>query len=93
MNTSVSVLNDINTDEVMAWRDGKFQFGEKADIASVMRQIARWYDVEVEYKGTVTGHIGGGISRDVNASQVLKMLEATGAAKFKIEGQKVIVSP
>ncbi|MBC7886475.1 MAG: FecR domain-containing protein [Ferruginibacter sp.] len=89
----IKILNDIDTDEVMAWKEGKFQFGEKADIASIMRQIARWYNVEVEFKGTVTEHIGGSISRNVNASKVLKMLGTTGVAKFVIEGNKVIVSP
>lgn len=77
--------------EVMAWKNGKFQFGEGADIRSVMRQISRWYDVDVEYKGTVTGHIGGTISRTVNAGDVFRMLEMTGGIKFKIEGKKVTV--
>lgn len=80
-------------DEVMAWKNGKFQFGESADIATIMRQIARWYDVEVEYKGTVTEHIGGTISRDVKVSKVLEMLEMTGSVKFQMSGRKVIVMP
>jgi ferric-dicitrate binding protein FerR (iron transport regulator) len=80
-------------DEVMAWKNGKFEFGEAMDINAVMRQLMRWYDMDVEYKGKVTGHIGGSIGRDVNVSQVLKMLEMTGAVKFKIEGKKVVVMP
>jgi ferric-dicitrate binding protein FerR (iron transport regulator) len=77
--------------EAIGWKNGKFQFGEGTDIATIMRQIARWYDVDVEYKGKITGHIGGSISRNVNASKVLNMLEKTGSVKFKIEGKKVIV--
>jgi ferric-dicitrate binding protein FerR (iron transport regulator) len=80
-------------EEVMAWKNGKFQFGEKMDVQAIMRQIARWYDVEVEYKGTVNGSIGGSISRDVNISIVLSMLEKTGEVKFRIEGNKVTVLP
>ncbi|HEY5408355.1 MAG TPA: FecR domain-containing protein [Ginsengibacter sp.] len=78
-------------EEVMAWKNGKFEFGEATDIPTIMRQIARWYDVDVEYKGTVKGHIGGTISREVNASQVFRMLEMTGVVDFRIEGKKVIV--
>jgi ferric-dicitrate binding protein FerR (iron transport regulator) len=89
----IKQINNVDTQEVMAWKNGKFQFGDASDIGSMMRQISRWYDVDVEYKGNITGHVGGSISRNVNASQVLKMLETTGAMKFKIEGRKVTVMP
>lgn len=89
---NIDVLSDINTGNVIGWKDEKFQFGEASDIAEVMRQIARWYDVEVVYRDDVFNeHIGGGISMNVNVSQVLNMLEMTGAVKFKIEGKKIIV--
>src|SRR6185503_16944545 len=80
-------------EEVMAWKNGKFQFGEKMDVQAIMRQLARWYDVEIEYKGTVNGFIGGSISRNVNMSSVLNMLEKTGEVRFKIEGNKITVLP
>jgi hypothetical protein len=89
----MNLLQDVDTDEVMAWKNGKFQFGDASDIKSIMRQIARWYNVDVEYQGTVTKHIGGTISRQVNASKVFNMLELTGAVHFQIEGKKVIVMP
>jgi transmembrane sensor len=89
---SIDILSSANIAEVMAWKNDLFNF-ERADIYSVMRQIARWYDVEVEYKGTIARHFGGTISQDVNVSQVFKMLEQTGAVKFTIEGRKVIVLP
>jgi len=89
----IKTSGEVDTEEVLAWINGKFQFGEAADISSVMKQISRWYDVEVEYRGTVTGHIGGTISRNENVSQVLKMLEMTGGVTFKIAEKKVIVMP
>ncbi|MDP4251188.1 MAG: FecR domain-containing protein [Bacteroidota bacterium] len=92
-NGTLKLLSDVDTDEVMAWKNGKFQFGEASDINSIMRQIARWYDVEVEYRGTVSDHIGGTISRGVKASQVFDMLEMTGAVRFSIDGKKVTVMP
>jgi ferric-dicitrate binding protein FerR (iron transport regulator) len=88
--SDIKVVN-ADTEQAIAWKNGKFQFGEGADIAFVMRQIARWYDVNIEYKGAITGHIGGTISRNVNASQVFKMLEMTGSMKFQIDGRKIIV--
>jgi transmembrane sensor len=92
-NGQITLTKDVDTDQAIAWKNGKFQFGDKADIAAIMRQVARWYDVDVKYMGPVTGHIGGSISRNVNASQVLRMLEITGGVHFKIEGRKVTVMP
>lgn len=90
---TIQVADEIDVEEVMAWKNGKFQFGEAADINMIMRQIARWYDVDIEYLEKVNGHIGGTISRQQNVSKVLNMLEMTGAVKFTIEGRKITVMP
>lgn len=87
----ISVDKKIDVEQIMAWKNGKFDFGEAMDVRSVMRQISRWYDVDVEYEGEIRGTIGGSTSRNLNASQVLKSLEETGTVKFRIEGKKVIV--
>lgn len=87
----IKVLNDVNVQEVMAWKNGKFSFGTNTDINTIMRQISRWYDVDVEYKGEFNRRFWGSISKDVNLLQVLKILEATGDIKFKVEGRKIIV--
>lgn len=88
----LSIHNDVNIDAVMAWKNGNFLF-DRAGIRTVMKQIQRWYDVDVEYKGNVTEHFGGTISRSVNASEIFKMLEMTGGVHFLVEGRKVIVMP
>src|SRR6185312_909605 len=88
----IKIINDADVEEAIAWKEGKFQF-DRADIHDIMRQLARWYDVDVEYKGTVSSHFGGTISRDVNLSQVLNMLHLTGEVKFQIEDRKVVVMP
>jgi hypothetical protein len=86
----LTVSNDIDIDEVVAWKNGFFQFN-KADIQTIMNQISRWYDVEVRYEGQVQpGHYYGKISRNVNASKVLKVLELSGM-HFTIEGGKIII--
>ena len=84
------MVNDVNVDEVVAWKNEKFVFNS-ADIKEVMRQLARWYDVDVEYKDDISNHFTGIISRNVNASEVFTMLERTGAVYFEIEGNKMIV--
>jgi transmembrane sensor len=84
---------EVDTSAVMAWKNGLFQFGDATDMAVVMRQLARWYDVDVEYRGGGNGHIGGTISRSANISKVLEMLQMTGAVHFNVEGRKVTVLP
>jgi len=84
------VKNDIDIDEVIAWKNGMFQFNN-ADIKTIMRQIGRWYNVSVEYSGPVpasTYH--GRISRNSNASAVLRILELSGI-DFTVERGKIIV--
>jgi transmembrane sensor len=90
---NMRVLDNVDMDEVMAWKNGKFQFGENTGIETIMNQVARWYNVQVEYKGAISQHFWGTVSRDVNVSQVLHKLESTGGVKFKIEGNKVLVMP
>ena len=89
---NMKIVDDVNLEETVAWKDGNFQF-ENSDIKSVMRQLARWYDVEVSYQGNISKHFIGGISRNVKLSQVLSMLQQTGEVRFIIEGKKIIVMP
>ncbi|QNA43707.1 FecR family protein [Lacibacter sediminis] len=89
---NMKIVNDANLEETVAWKDGNFQF-ENSDIKSVMRQLSRWYDVEISYQGNISTHFIGGISRNVKLSQVLSMLQQTGEVRFIIEGKKIIVMP
>lgn len=89
-NENIQLMTNIDTSEVLAWKHGLFEFID-TDIQSVMRQIERWYDVEVIFAGTVTQHFTGTIQRAVNVSQVLKMLEKTGGVRFAVEGKKIVV--
>ena len=90
--SSLATNHSPNVDQVMAWKNGYFQF-ERADIQTVMRQIARWYDVEIKYEGPVTkDKFGGNIPRDATLSQVLHALEQS-LVHFTIQGKKVIVKP
>lgn len=87
----VKVLKDVDVEAAVAWKNGRFMF-DNNNIQSVMRQLERWYNIEVVYAGNVsTEEFVGGVSRFGNISEVLKMLEKTGTVSFEIEGRKVIV--
>jgi ferric-dicitrate binding protein FerR (iron transport regulator) len=82
----------VQTDNVMAWKNGMFHF-EKAGIQTVMRQLSRWYDVEVVYKKDLdkSDILFFEVSRHTNLSDVLKVLNLAGGAQFTIEDKKIIV--
>jgi len=81
----------VDLEEEMAWKNGWFNFNSW-DIQRIMRQISRWYDIDVVYEGKVpTGHYSGIVSRENNISQVLQIMKA-GGVDFKIEDRKIIVS-
>lgn len=89
-NSLLSVNHSPNVDEVMAWKNGLFQMNN-ADVASIMREISRWYNVDVTYQGSVpTGHISGKVPRSTNLSSVLKVFEYSGI-KLSIQDRKIIV--
>ncbi len=86
------LVDHVDIDEVMAWKNGLFHF-EDADISEVMRQIARWYDVEVVFEGKVpVEKFDGEIPRNSNLTEVLKILQLSNV-HFKIEDKKVTVTP
>jgi|SRR5579859_13798 len=88
----VKLEEDPDLDETLAWRNDLFSFND-ADIHAVMRQISRWYDVDIRYEGNVKQHFDGDLPRDVNVSKVFNMLELTGGVHFRIEGKQIIVTP
>lgn len=89
---SISVQNDADIEEAIAWKNGRFQF-RSADLNSILRQISRWYDVDVVYNGKVDLHFTGQLARNENVSNVFKKLALTGEVNFRIDGKKIIVSP
>ena len=85
-------INQADIAEAMAWKNGFFRF-EEEPLESVMRKVARWYNVEVTYVPGVPKNIllGGFISRNKNISAVLEMMTRTEDVRFKMEGNKVTV--
>lgn len=74
-----------------AWKDGKFAY-EKGSIHRVMQDIARWYDVEVEYAGSVQDiYFSGTVSRFEDLDKLLNTISLTGSIKFVREGRRIVV--
>lgn len=87
------VLHTVNVDDIMAWKNNYFSF-DGDNLESILRKVSRWYDVDIVYENTSVKHkfFGGTVSRFSNVSSVLKTIELTRAAHFKLEGRKIIVS-
>ena len=80
-------------EEVLAWKNGRFKFNN-TDAVSIMRQIARWYDVEVRTEGDLSAiRFSGGISRKDNIEKLLEILESEGRVKFIRQGRNITVKP
>jgi ferric-dicitrate binding protein FerR (iron transport regulator) len=80
----------VDVDEAVAWKNGMFQFNN-TDIPAIMRQVSRWYDVEVTYENNMPiRSFSGEISRDVPLTKMLQLLELSDV-RFRVEGKKIIV--
>lgn len=90
---AVKVVSNVNLETVMAWKNGLFNFENKS-LEEVMRQLERWYDLEVVYeKGIPDIKFGGEMSRDMDLAGLLKSLEASKVHFRLEEGRKLIVLP
>jgi transmembrane sensor len=81
-------LEAVNTDQATSWKNGRFIFNDM-ELESIMRQLERWYNVEVDYSKIPKTSYNAHISMDLNLSKVLEALEVTGSIKFKIEGRTI----
>lgn len=89
----ITVDKHADLEEATSWKNGLFVFNGRADLREVMRQLSRWYDVEIVYKGAVPDiAFTGEMQRNLNLQQVTKGLAAMGVS-FKIEGRKIIIYP
>lgn len=84
------IVQQADIEQAVAWKYGLFQIND-ANIETIMRQAARWYDVDIIYEGKVPQRkFSGKIKRDVKASEFLEML-AFFNVNFSMEGRKIIV--
>lgn len=90
--TSIHIIPDADTEAAIAWKNGYFQF-DGVGLETVMRQLSRWYDVDVKYEGPIPERqFAGQMPRGVNLSEVLRILEESDV-HFRIEGKQLVVTP
>ena len=83
-------VSEADIDKTIAWKMGMFEFDDD-DITTVMRQLARWYDVNVKFSGPVPDkHYTGSIRKQSTLSQALRILKTAGI-QYNIEGKQIIV--
>jgi len=88
--SSAVSVHKADIDQVMGWKNGFFEF-DNIDLAAIMRQISRWYDVDVVYQSIDKNKkLGGGISRKSALPDLLRLLENSGV-KVRLEGRTLIV--
>lgn len=84
-------VTGVNTEDVLDWRYGNFVFNDE-NLESILRKVARWYDVEIVYEMEPSEiSLLGKVSRSKNISAILNAIEQTEQAHFKIEGRRIIV--
>jgi transmembrane sensor len=89
-NSPFTIDHSPDLDQVMAWKNGWFEF-DNTDIKTIMRQISRWYDVDIKYETKINNETyGGRISRSLNLSNILKMLETYGV-HYRLEGKTLSI--
>ena len=93
LNTGKSVeVYPADAQLAVAWKNNKFVFNNE-NIKSIMKEVARWYNVKVHYRGEVpTDSFEGSVSRFDRISKVLGILESTGQVHFEVNGRDIYVS-
>lgn len=91
----ISVLNKVDTAAVMAWKNGLFAFHD-ADLPTVMRQLARWYNIEVSYEGHIPQEkfqFNGKIGKNLSLDNVLDLL-TSAQVHYRVDpGNKLVIRP
>lgn len=90
--TAIKIISDTDIEKVMAWRNGLFNF-EDATLEEIMRQLERWYDIEVVYEKNVPNiALTGELTRGVTLKGLLPALGKMGV-NYRLEGRKLTILP
>lgn len=84
-------VSKVRSESFVSWKEGYFEF-EHQDLNLIMKQISRWYNVDIINKAEIANlHFDGRISRKTDLNTLLKIIESTGKVKFKMEERRLIV--
>ncbi len=88
---AVIEINDVDVGQYTAWKSGRFSFAGKP-FDQVMRELARWYDIDVRFEGGVPDkEFYGGAFRDHDLASVLLLLE-TADVDYRMDGRTLVIS-
>jgi transmembrane sensor len=92
-NEKIKLVEDVDVEKVMAWKNGVFNF-QDATLEEVMRQLERWYDIEIVYEKNIPKlEFYGKMGKDLSLQTVLRGLEKSNV-HFRIEeGNRLVVLP
>jgi transmembrane sensor len=89
-NGNIELIKNANTEEAVSWIDGYFNF-KNASLQTVMRQLSRWYDMDVDFEDKqAQQYFTGDIDKSYNLTQVMKILERS-QVRCRIVGKKIVV--
>jgi ferric-dicitrate binding protein FerR (iron transport regulator) len=95
----INTVQNVDTDQAVAWKDGLFQF-KNADLKTVMKDVSRWYNVDIEYEGAISQRkFSGKIYRDISLAQLLEIINYSDIhfhiekASGEQERSKIIIKP
>ena len=91
-NSRLAMVDQANVEEAVAWHNNMFKFNE-ASIPQVMRQLSRWYNVDIIYEGKIPDtKFSGELYRNVSALKISDILSYANI-HFHIKDKKIIVTP
>lgn len=90
-NTQQLEVKGVDIDKEIAWKNGMIEFHDD-DLPYIMRQLARWYDVEVSFEGSIPGgSYNGSIARKATLPEVMQILKLAGV-KYWLDNKKVVIT-
>jgi transmembrane sensor len=90
--STIQLVNNPDLEEVMAWKNGFIQF-KSAPLTSILRQVARWYNIDIMYEGTIPEeYLTGVVPRTAHISKVLEVLQTAGTIHVEVKDKTIIVS-
>jgi len=79
-----------NLGQAAAWRKGLFSF-KSTPFVEVIKEVSRWYNVEVEFLGDVPRELfSGEVNRNVDFGVMFEFLKGSGI-NLEIKGNKLII--
>lgn len=89
-NGEMSIVKNANINEIIAWKNNLFWF-DNDNVQEIIKQLSRWYDVDIQIKGDIPDLFTGSIPRNIAFSKVFEVLQKTGSIQYKIENNKTII--